>query len=242
MENHSRQPGDCKRYASKPMDNTDKFIELVGHICRRPKMFTIGGTFGEVVAFFTGLASAPSGCPLSDDGDRVFNAFVTARLLVPGKYWWPYAIKLVAANDEDALVRLRDLLIEFATLRKSNSFREISRKAEESLADYVEPEPAKVWRQFLAARYRSNQHEIEPLILPHADAAVLWRDKPTPSDIAAQLTQISDGYIISVISGSLKSGHVQLATELGIMDAHLVDGSWRIDASSIIEYVAGRNA
>jgi hypothetical protein len=35
-------------------------------------MFTIGGTFGEVVAFFTGLASAPSGCPVSHDIDRVF--------------------------------------------------------------------------------------------------------------------------------------------------------------------------
>ena len=224
------------------MNKPEEFIELVGHICKRPQMFTMGGTFAEVVAYFTGLASAPNACPLSDDVDRVFNYFVTARLIVPSKYWWPGAIKIVSTDDAEALLRLRDLLTEFTELRKTKSFTEIGRDAAKFLAEYVEPEPAKVWRQFLAARYRSNQHEIEPLIMPHDKANVLWRGNPTPSGVAHQLKEISDGYVVSVISGSLESGHVQLATELGIMDAHRVDGSWRIDASSLIEYAASRDA
>ena len=224
------------------MRDPDKFIELVDRICRYPQMFTVGGTFGEVVAYFTGLAAAPNACPLSDDGDRVFNYFITARLIVPNKYWWPGAIKIVATDDADALVRLRDLLTEFAELRKTKSFTEIGQDAAKSLAEYTEPEPAKVWRQFLAARHRSIQHEIEPLIMPHADAGVLWRGDSTPPNIADQLTDISEGYVVSVISGSLESGSVQLATELGVRAAHFVDGSWRIDASSLIEYAADRDS
>ena len=224
------------------MGDPDKFIELVGHICRHPQMFTMGASFGEVVAYFTGLVSAPGACPLSDDGDRVFNFFVTARLVVPSKYWWPGAIRMVATDDADAISRLRELLTEFATLRKSKSFMEIANEAAKSLSEYKETEPARVWRRFLAARYRSNQHEIEPLIMPHPNAAVLWRGDPTPPGVETQLTEISDSYVVSIISGSLESGHVRLATEPGTMDAHLADGSWRIDVSSLIPYAASRDA
>jgi hypothetical protein len=37
-----------------------------------------------------------------------------------------------------------------------------------------------------------------------------------------------------MVGGSIESGHVTLITELGKIDAHLVDGAWRIDASPII--------
>ena len=142
------------------MYDPDKFIELVGHICRRPQMFTLGGTFGEVVAYFTGLASSPNASPLSDDDDRAFNFFVTARLVVPSKYSWPGAIKMVAADEADALARLRDLVTEFATLRKTRSFKEIATEAAKSLAEYEETEPARVWRRFLhLARWRAFRRQ-----------------------------------------------------------------------------------
>ena len=41
--------------------------------------------------------------------------------------------------------------------------------------------------------------------------------------------------IVSIIAGSVESGRVTLMTELGKMDAHRVDGDWKIDATRIIE-------
>lgn len=215
------------------MDNPEEFIELANSVCRRPRMYTVNGTFGEVAAFFTGIAAGSTSSPISDFG--ALNFFVTARLLVPSKFSWPSAILTVAADDDDAINRLRELLVEFATLRKTQSFDQIRSDAASRLSDYRKSKPATVWRQFLAARYRAIQAEIEPLIMPHPNASVLWRHDPTPPDVAAQLTAISDSFVVSVLSGSEESGHVRLLTELGVFDAHFIDGNWRIDASSIID-------
>ncbi len=217
------------------MDDTEKFIELVDNVCRRPDMFTVNGTFGEVAAVFTGIQIAAPNSPIADDDQRTFNSFVTSRLLVPSKYWWGGAIQMVAADDEAAISKLRDLLVEFATLRKTKTLDEIRGSAARALAEYTETEPARVWRQFLAARWAASRALIEPLIMPHPNAAVLWRGDPAPPGVAAQLDVISDSYVVSVVSGSVDSGEVSLATEVGIIDAHLVDGQWRIDASLFIE-------
>lgn len=151
--------------------NTDKFIELANNICRHPSMFTLNGTFGEVAAIFTGIQIASSNSPISDDNQNTFNFFVTSRLLVPRKHGWIGAIRLVADDDEIAISQLHDLLIEFATLRNTKSLDEIRESAARREAEYTETEPAKVWRQFLAARYSANRAHIEPLIMPHPDAA-----------------------------------------------------------------------
>jgi len=216
------------------MDDTDKFIELVNNVCRRPRMFTLNGTFGEVAAIFTGIEIGAANSPIIDDQQRTLNFFVTSRLLVPSKYWWPGAIRMVAADDDAAISKMRDLLVEFATLRRTNSLEAIRKLAATAASEYTETEPAKVWRRFLAARYTADQAQIEPLIMPHPDAAVLWRGDQTPPDVAAQLNSISDSYVVSVVAGSIESGHVTLITELGKIDAHLVDDSWRVDASPII--------
>ncbi|TWT36856.1 hypothetical protein KOR34_18010 [Posidoniimonas corsicana] len=217
------------------MDDFDAFIELVNDVCRRPRMLTLNGTFGEVAALFTGIEIASQA---SSDGDiekRAINDFITARLLVPSKLWWPGAVRMVAADDEEAIEKVRELLTEFANLRKSKSRKEVVEEAQLAASKYVEPEPAKVWRRFLAARYTANQAEIEPLIVPHPKANVFWERDATPADIAAQLNLMSDAYIVSVSSGSVESGHVTLITELGKFDAYLVDNAWRINAEPLIE-------
>jgi|GEM_PF-3093756 len=217
------------------MNDIDKFIELVITVCRRPRMFTLNGTFGEVAAYISGLVAGSDSSPVSRDISRAFNFFVTTRLLVADKYAWPGAIHLVAADDADAINRLRDLLVEFVTLRKSKSLHEICSDAANKASEYKETEPAKVWRNFLAARYTADQAEIEPLIMPHPNASVLWCCDPTPPGVAAQLNAISDSYVVSVVAGSVESGYVQLITAIGKVDAHLVDGIWRIDAGPFIE-------
>ena len=217
------------------MDDFDAFIELVGDVCGRPRLFTLNGTFGEVAALFTGIEIASQA---SSDGDiekRALNDFITARLLVPSKFWWPGAIRMVTTDDNEAIEKVRELLTEFATLRKSKSRKELVEEAQLDASKYIEPEPAKVWRRFLAARYTANQAEIEPLIMPHPDANVFWDRDATPADIAAQLNLMSDAYIVSVFNGSVESGRVTLITELGKFDAYLVDDAWRIDAEPLIQ-------
>ena len=172
------------------MDDSDTFIELVNNICRRPRMFTLNGTFGEVAAVLTGIQIASPNSPISEVDQKTFSSFVTSRLLVPSKYSWPGAIRMVADDDETAISRLHELLIEFVTLRKTKSLDEIRELAARTQDEYSETEPAKLWRQFLAARYSANRAEIEPLIMPNPDAAVLWRGQPTPSGVAAQLNSI----------------------------------------------------
>ncbi len=212
------------------MDEIDKFIELVNNACRRPGMFTLNATFGEVAAIFSGIEIWAKNSPISSDPERTLDFFITSRLHVPGKYWWPGAIRLVASDDNAALLKMRELLVEFATLRRTHSLESIRELA----ADYEETEPARVWRRFLVARFAANEAEIQPLIMPHPDAALLWSDTPAPPGVAEQLKSISDSYVVSVVSGSLESGHVTIVTEIGKVDVHLVDGSWRLDASPII--------
>ena len=169
------------------MGDTKQFIELVNNVCRRPNMFTLDGTYGEVVALFTGIQIAASDSPIADDEERTLNQFVNARLLVPDKYWWPGAVRMVTDDDETAIAKLRDLLVEFATLTKTHSLTEIRESAARIRDEYEEPEPAKVWRQFLEARYSADQSLIEPLILSHPQAEVLWRGNGAPPGVADQL-------------------------------------------------------
>lgn len=217
------------------MNDWDAFIELVGHVCDRPGMFTLNGTFGEVAALFTGIEVASPNFPDGEVESRALNHFITARLLVPSKLWWPGAICQVTSGDMEAIEKLRELLTEFATLRKSKSPKEVVKEAQLTASRYIEPEPATVWRRFLAARYTANQAEIEPLIMPHPDADVFWDRDATPAGVADQLNRMSDAYIVSVCSGSVESGRVTLITELGKFDAYLVDNAWRIDAEPLIE-------
>ena len=153
------------------MDDTDKFIELVTNVCYRPKMFTLNGTFGEVAAIFTGIEIGGANSPIGHDQHCTLNSFVTSRLHVPDKFWWPGAVRLVAADDEAAIRQLAELLTEYAILRRTNSLEAIRKLAAKKASEYSEAEPAKVWRRFLAARYTADETQISPLIMPHPDAA-----------------------------------------------------------------------
>ena len=55
-----------------------------------------------------------------------------------------------------------------------------------------------------------------------------------PPDIAEQLISISDMVTVSIIAGSIESGRVTLMVELGKIEAYLIDGYWKIDATPII--------
>lgn len=217
------------------MPETDYLLQLIEGVCKRPRMYTLDGTFGEVSALLTGTVLNAVDAAERETVHEVFNYFVTSQLLVPSKFWWTGAIRSIATDDEDAIQRVGQLFRKFIELRLTHTLGEIRAEAASHVANYKESEPAAVWRRFMAARFHANQSEIESLILPHPDAHYLWDGGGAPPGIAEQLISISDMGIVSIIAGSVESGRVTLMAELGKIDAQLIDGDWRIDATRIIE-------
>ena len=216
------------------MIEQDNLLQLIEGVCKRPRMYTLNGTFGEVSALLTGTVLNAVDATERDAVHKVFNYFVTSQLLVPSKFWWTGAIRLVATDDEDAIRRVGQLFYDFIQMRLTHTLDEILADAEKRVENYKESEPAAVWRRFMAARFHANQTEIESLILPHPDAHYLWAGGGAPPDIAEQLISISDMVTVSIIAGSIESGRVTLMVELGKIEAYLIDGYWKIDATPII--------
>ena len=215
-------------------EELDDLVDLTERVCRWPQGYTLNGTFGEIAALLTGAVLLAAPRDAKDELFATFNHFVTARLMVPSKFWWGGAIRMLADGDDDAIRRLRDLFVEFLTMRASHTLDEIRLEAEDRVSKYEETEPSLAFRRFMAARYVGDQAELERSMLPHPDASILWKGSVAPPDIAEQLISISDSYVAAIVGGSLDSGRVQLITELGKIDVHLIDGVWRIDASPFI--------
>ena len=223
------------------MNDTEYTLEFIESVCKRPRMYTLNGTFGEVSALLTGTVLNGVHSDQRDPVHSVFNYFVTSSLFVPSKFAWTWAIRSTATSDDDAIQRVGELFSEFVRMRVDQTLEEIRAVAENRVANYKESEPAAVWRRFMAARFHANRVEIESSILPHPDAHYLWDGGGAPPEIAEQLVSISDVGIVSIIAGTPESGHVTLMTELGKIEAELVDGDWRVDVSRIIE-IDKRNA
>jgi hypothetical protein len=217
------------------MNSIDSFIELVGHLCTRRGMFVVGGTFYEVCAYLTGYARASADCPLSGEGWRSFNDFVCATFRFPSKYAWPFVLKQCSRDDDEAAVRLQRLLTEFAEGTRTKSHEEIVRDQVARASGHVEGEPVKAWHRFSRAIHRGRKEEIEPLIQEHPDADVLW-SATYPDDVVPLLDQIQESYLVSPISGSEDDGEVTIITpDFGPVNVKRIGGSWRIDASKIID-------
>lgn len=217
------------------MDSTDDFIELVDSICKRRHMYVCGGTFYEVCAYLSGYAAASTNCLLSGERWTAFNGFVCARFRFPQKHAWPYVIKHVGRNDDDAVYRLQELLVEFNRRTKSQSPEQIVRDEMSRATSQEEGEPEKTWRRFVRAYHRGVRHEIEPLIQPHPDAEILWSGT-TPPDVAALLNEIQESYLVSQISGSEAGGEVTVITpDFGPIPLKRFESGWKIDATAIIE-------
>ncbi len=216
--------------------NIDSFIEIVDGVCRRRRMYVLGGTFEGVCAYFLGYADGSPDCPLSGDGWSAFNGYVCATFRFPNKYWWPYVIRQCFVDDEEATDQLRHLLTEFAHKSKTQRYDKIEEEALSLARRKEEGEPEKVWRRFSSAIHRSRRAEIEPLIQEHPDAAILWTGNAHPIDISMLLDEIEDSYLIGQLSGSEDAGDVTIITpDFGPVQVTLIEGTWRIDAAKVIE-------
>ncbi len=205
-------------------------------------MYVCGGSFYEVCAYLTGYAQASSDSPLSGDGWGLFNDIVCAACKFPSNYVWPYVLKECSRDDDEATERLRSLLVEYTERSKTESPGEIMQDVMARASSQEEGEPEKAWRRFSRALYRGRREEIEPLILGHPDAEILW-EGAYPDDVVPLLDEIAEAYSVSQVSGSEEDGNVMIITpDFGPMPVQLVEGSWRIDARKIINcWKANRN-
>ncbi len=217
------------------MNGNESFPDFVEHICRRRQMYVCGGSFYEVCAYVSGYAHASPDCPLNDEGWTAFNEFVCAAFRFPRKYAWPYVIHECCPDDDEATERLQVLLLEFAQRSQKESHEDIVQDMVSRMSCEEEGEPEKAWRRFSRAILRGKRDEIEPLILEHPDAEVLW-SSAYPEEVQPLLGEIADSYTISQVSGSEESGKVMVITpDFGPVRMELVSGSWRIDATKVIE-------
>lgn len=161
----------------------------------------------------------------------------------PNNYVWPYVLKECSCDDDEATERLRSLLVEYTERMKTESPSEIVQDMMARASSQEEGEPEKVWRRFSRAIYRGRREEIEPLILRHPDAEILW-EGAYPGDVGPLLEEIADAYCVTRVSGSAEEGKVMIITpDFGPMPVQHVDGCWRIDATKIINcWKANRNA
>ena len=216
------------------MDTTADFLEAMDHLCKRPAMYVCGGTFYEVCAYLTGYAAASADCPLSNEGGEAFNRFVCRHCRFPENYAWPYALKSSSEDDQQAIERLRTLLSEFCNRARTSSYEEIIQEA--APPEIEEGEPEQTLRRLLTALLRGERKEIEPLILDHPDAPVLW-EGAYPSDVAEQLDGISRSYSIGRLPGTRDSEEVRLITAdfPFPITVRQVDGQWKVDVAKIVE-------
>ena len=216
------------------MSSVDSFIEFVGGICLRRQMYVPSGTFYEVCAYLTGYSDASPDCPLSGKGWRCFNEFVCAELRCPNKLGWPQVIKYCSRDDDEATARLNRLLTDFAEKTRTESHEKIVRDAVSRARGHEEADPVKAWRRFSRAIHRANKEVIELLIQDHPDADILW-SADYPDEAAAGLDQVEESFLISPISGSEDAGEVTILTaDFGRVGVRRIGGTWRIDASPII--------
>jgi hypothetical protein len=125
--------------------------------------------------------------------------------------------------------------MDFTEKIKTMTHEEIVREAMSGARVHQESEPVKVWRRFSRAIHQGKREEIEPLVLDHCNAEVLW-SATYPADVAELLDQIQESYVVSVISGSEVDGEVTIITpDFGPVKVKNIGGSWRIDASKIID-------
>lgn len=216
------------------MDATDKFIELVESICKRRSMYVCDGSFLEVSAYLSGFAHASTNCPLSNDGWKAFSRYVARHFGFPENYIWPYVLKTCSRDDDEATDRLLSLLAKFSDSARTHSYEEIL----ESIQPRVVPqdaEPEQTMRQLLAALLTGSRSEIEPLIMDHPDAEILWQGA-YPAEVAVQLSHVSNSNRIGRVSDHAADGQVKLITAdfPFPITVEKVGQQWKVDAAEII--------
>jgi hypothetical protein len=205
------------------------FQEFIEAICRRPAMFTLGGTLKEILAFIDGYRYGSS-TPISGS---VFERYVCIRNSFPTNYMWTYVISSCATDEKEALRLLEEVIIEYIQLKKKLSAEELMQYAATRRVE--ESEPAKIFRRFGKALLMGDESRIKPLIKEHKHASILWQGA-YPDEVALQLSEIADSQPIRSIpisEGGQKVKIIAAGWPFSI-EMNFENGRWEVNAENII--------
>ncbi|MBX3163678.1 MAG: hypothetical protein KF900_04310 [Bacteroidetes bacterium] len=212
------------------MQKESSFVEFIQHICARPKMYTLGGTYNETAAFVVGF-SAGSVSPIND---RSFDSFVCLKNSFPTNYVWTYVIKKCAKDDNEAILLMQNTILEFIELKDKMTEEELMRFAIES-SKSEEGEAGKTFRKFDSALLTGDKEVIQSLIIESKGAEILWSGY-YPEDVALKLNEISSRQPIKQIPISEDGNKVEIISQ-GLpfpVEMNFINGKWRINAEKII--------
>lgn len=205
------------------------FQELIEMICLRPKMYTLGGTYEETVAYITGYIKAKT-TPISG---REFNQFVCLQYNFPTNYYWPAVIQACTSSSEAALAALQTTIAQFLIAKKENKVEELMQWAkEQALTEEGAAEQA--FRKLDEALLRGDQATIEALIVDHPESHYLWAGA-YPSDIAQLLEEAASRQPIKKINSTPTSCSIIASGWPFPIDIHCQEGQWKVDPTVIIE-------
>tara|TARA_R110002050_G_C8742987_1_gene498258 strand:+ start:62 stop:736 length:675 start_codon:yes stop_codon:yes gene_type:complete len=213
------------------MDKNPTFKEFIEHICQRPRMYTLGGTFNETAAFIMGYSSGNT-TPISD---RVFGQFVCLKNSFPTNYVWTYVIKECTKDDDEAISLMEKTIIEFITLKKTMTDDELIQRVIESSV-IEEGETEKIFRTFEQALLAGDKETIQSLIIECNGAEILWSGS-YPKDVATKLSEISSNQPIRQIPISEDGNRIKIIAQGWpfAIEMSLVDGDWKVNPEKIIE-------
>ncbi|OAD43837.1 hypothetical protein [Polaribacter atrinae] len=213
------------------MDKEITFSEFIEHICKRPLMYCLGGTFNEVSAFIQGYCSAKE-TPISG---TEFNRFVCLKNSFPTNYIWTYVIKTCSKNDEDGISNIKETILEFIELSNRMNEEELFQFAVDN-ANTKEGEPEKVFRKFENALLVGNKKIIQSLILDNDKADLLWKGK-YPDSVTEKLNELSENQPIKRIKESENGKSVELVASGFPFTIELIlkNNEWKVNADKIIK-------
>jgi hypothetical protein len=212
------------------MQTKPSFKEFIQHICTRPMMYTLGGTYNETAAYITGFSAGID----SLINDRTFDRFVCLKNSFPTNYVWTYVIKECAKNDNEAISQMMNTILEFIELKNTMTEEELMRFAiEKSKSD--EGEVERIFRKFDSALLKGDKAIIESLIIENENAEILWTGE-YPKDVAVKLDEIASSQPLKKILVSEDGNKVQIIASGWPfpIEMNFINGEWRINADNII--------
>ncbi|WP_452231292.1 hypothetical protein [Lacinutrix sp. MEBiC02595] len=213
------------------MEKERTFSEFIEHLCYRPKMYCLEGSFNEVSAYIQGYCFAKE-TPIS--GTK-FNRFVCLKNSLPTNYIWTYVIKTCSKNDKDGISNIKETILEFIELSNRMNEEELLQFAVDN-ANTKEGEPEKVFRKFENALLVGNKKIIQSLILDNDKADLLWKGK-YPSSVTEKLNKLSENQPIKRIKESENGKSVELVSSGFPFTIELIlkNNEWKVNADKIIK-------
>ena len=198
-------------------------------------MYVTNQTFHEVAAYICGYAAGSPDCPLSRGGLSSFNRYICALYGFPEKYVWTAVISKCTQSDEEAIDLARSRLIDFAKqVGEGSTYDQIVEQAVAKSPEEGEAEAS--LRSLLAALFTGDREAIEPRILDHPQASVLWKAS-YPPDVAKLIISVTDSYRIARLPGGTEDSVQLLSADYPFpIEVRRIGNEWKVDASKIIEW------